>query len=340
MAMSDEERTEFTDSAKLMSAEELRNMKGDDAEQDAIIDQILGTGKQVEVKDPAADDDAHPNPDNKRVEPDTKTDPDEKEEQDEEDEEDDDPPAATTDPAPDAAAQAAADAAAATAQADAQAAAPAVEIPKLDLSFLDADYKAQLAALDTDKAAKFKALMDGELSAEDYAKAESEYFARRDALRDTKAANAAWFTDVHNFRVQTLQSDGVNYFDEKMNDALDDWVKRLAVKPDMADKSETEILQLAHKKVMAEFDITPQGKAAPAAVSSAAAPAAPAAKPNKTRAPDLSNLPPTIGGLPAAATTDPRDDGEFAHLDNLTGMEYERALARLTPDQKARYEAA
>ena len=32
-----------------------------------------------------------------------------------------------------------------------------------------------------------------------------------------------------------------------------------------------------------------------------------------------------------------RDSGEFAHLDRLTGVEYDRAFAKLTPEQRSRY---
>ncbi len=49
--------------------------------------------------------------------------------------------------------------------------------------------------------------------------------------------------------------------------------------------------------------------------------------------------PPTLGRLPSAATPDPGGD-EFSHLDKLGGMDAERALARLTPEQLDRYLAA
>lgn len=46
--------------------------------------------------------------------------------------------------------------------------------------------------------------------------------------------------------------------------------------------------------------------------------------------------PPTLGGIPAAAMPDPGGD-EFGHLDRLTGIDAERALAKLSPDQLERY---
>lgn len=44
--------------------------------------------------------------------------------------------------------------------------------------------------------------------------------------------------------------------------------------------------------------------------------------------------PPTLGVVP---TVDSNGPGEFAHLDRLTGIEYEKALSRLNPDQRERY---
>lgn len=47
--------------------------------------------------------------------------------------------------------------------------------------------------------------------------------------------------------------------------------------------------------------------------------------------------PPTLSVVPVAA---PNESGEFAALDRLKGLEYERALSKLTPDQQSRYLAA
>lgn len=57
------------------------------------------------------------------------------------------------------------------------------------------------------------------------------------------------------------------------------------------------------------------------------------------RKPDLSKIPKTLGDLPSAAIED-ADGGEFSHLDKLTGMDLERALAKLSPEQVERYRIA
>lgn len=67
-----------------------------------------------------------------------------------------------------------------------------------------------------------------------------------------------------------------------------------------------------------------------------AAPAAAAAK--APTALDGVAIPKTLEGLPAAeAHAD--TSGEFAAVDKLDGMEYENAIARMTPEQKSRYMA-
>lgn len=55
-----------------------------------------------------------------------------------------------------------------------------------------------------------------------------------------------------------------------------------------------------------------------------------------SRKPNLTEVPPTLGNLPAAESSETGAD-EFAHLDKLSGMDLEQALARLTPEQTDRY---
>lgn len=206
----------------------------------------------------------------------------------------------------------------------------------LDLTPVNQQYEAQLAALDQRKAEQFKLLMDGEITAEEYAKVESQYMRDRDAARDSKLEAESWFRDVHAFKSRVLKEDGINYqTDPEKAAAWDDWVKRLANNPANAAKDGAWFLEQAHKKVLIEFADVIGKKATPAA------PADKNVARNKGRAPKLDAIPPTLGGIPAAAETEAGDDGEFAHLDKLAqkgGMEFERALARLTPDQKDRYE--
>lgn len=342
MAMTTEQTAEFNASLSLLGAEELRAMKGDDPEEDALIDTILNAGKAVEMK----------------VKPATRDDDDDKSPsaaatlaKEKEDNEDDEDPPATAVPANAGVDQATLDAAATKSTVEPAAAAAedlaapeikdvSAEIPALDLNPLNTEYNNGIAELDAAKAEKLAALMAGDIDAAAYAKYEADYMNGRDQLREKRADQREWFTDVHNFKLEIARTVGINYdTDLKKAEALNDWCMRLAKKPENAGRDDKLILRDAHQKVMAEFGLNVASAAAAPAVAKPV-PAA-AAKPAKAgRAPDLSTLPPSIGGLPAAAETEAGDGGEFSSLDKLTGMEYEQALARLSPNQKNRYEMA
>lgn len=337
MALTQDETTELKEAFSLLSADELRAQLGDDPDHDALIQSMLDDGKAVEVKGKAADADDTPAPAAKKADA-TASD----------DDGDDDDPEATGfvdehgNPVPDPNAAPAAAATTqddATAQPDTTTDQPAVELAPLDLSFLDAKYTEKLQALDTTKAEAFAKLMDGEITAADYSKVETDYFNQRDALRDDKALERQWWSDVHKFQAEAVRTSGINYqADPEKNSALDDWVKRLSDKPEHADKPATWFLQEAHKKVMAEFDIAPIAQKTGNLPDKNVADGKKVA-PKPVRAPKLDNIPPTLGGLPVSADSGAGDAGEFSHLDRLTGMDFERALAKMTPDQKARYEA-
>lgn len=61
-----------------------------------------------------------------------------------------------------------------------------------------------------------------------------------------------------------------------------------------------------------------------------------AAKPRQPKTPNLSAVPKTLATMPAAELPE-TGGGEFAHLDKLDGLDLERALAKLSPEQEARY---
>jgi hypothetical protein len=255
---------------------------------------------------------------------------------------DDDDDKADLDPAKKAAddqsgADAEADAAAAAAkQADDDAAATQAA---LDLSPLQAAYKARLDAIAAEKSAAFKKYNDGEITPEEYAAADEKAANDRDAARDDLQSNTAWFREVHAFKGDVIKE--INY-DKPENaekfSSFDDWVKRLGSKPENADKPARWFLEEAHKKVKLEYGAADAASAAPQSkTGKAAEPQKTTGKPGK-KAPDLTKIPPTVGGLPSAAEEQADgDSGEFAHLDGLSGMALERALAKLSPEQEERY---
>jgi hypothetical protein len=335
MTLSTEEAAELTATYNLMSADELRAQLGDSDDEDALINAVLDGGRAVETKagktlQDAADDDAgddDPAPAKKPVATDEDDDGDE-----DGDEDGDQTPAAKV---IDADAGKIDDSVIDGAELITEVTDLSANVPALDLRAVDDRFTTALAALDEAKAQKLQDMMDGTIDAKEYSKADAEYMRDRDALKDQRADEIEWFGIVHAFQVDAARN-GVNYSaDAEKMSALDDWVKRLSTKPENADRPGKWFLEQAHKKVMSEFDIPmPGAKAAPAA-----APAKPAAPKKAGRAPNLEGIPPSLGGLPAAAETEAGDAGEFSGIDKLSGMAYERALASLTPEQKARYEA-
>jgi len=197
----------------------------------------------------------------------------------------------------------------------------------------------KMRALNEDKAKAFKQFTDGEIDASAYAQAEQNYLDQRDQLRSAKEraelANSMkeqteqqrWMWEVDQFKKTALRADGVDYKEDKFNNALDRWVKVLAADPENAEQSGEWLLNEAHKNVMLQYGVT---KPATAAAASAAAA-------RQGRQPDLSKIPPAnLAKVPAAAEGD-SGSSEFAHLDNLEGIALERALAKMSSEQQERY---
>lgn len=337
-----EAQQELHDAYKLLSAEELRGMLGDDEDTDAAINAILGNGRAVEVKGGTREIDEDGDG-NERTHHSIGASDDDGEDDEEAGEGDEGASA------PAGAEQSDAEAAAAeVAEAPAAEAAPAVDagelgdahsdaLAPLDLGVVDARYRTALDALKEEKASKLQQMLDGEIEPAEYSKYESEYEDKRDALKEQRAGEAEWLGQVHAFKAEALKDTGINYdTDTEKSVAFDDWLKRLAANPANEHRDEAWFLAHAHKKVMAEFDIAPKAEAKQEAGALAkAAPAKPAAP--APRKPNLAAVPPTLGGLPVAAPNDAGDAGEFSHLDNLSGMAYEKAIAKLTPEQRDRY---
>lgn len=117
--------------------------------------------------------------------------------------------------------------------------------------------------------------------------------------------------------------------------ALNTAVVSLANAPENANRTGTWILNKAHKEVakimtpqVAPGVKVPEGGEKPGGKQDAGK--------QPTRKADLKSVPRTLAGAPAADLDTP-GKGEFDDLDNLTGLDYENALARLTPEQQAKY---
>jgi hypothetical protein len=241
------------------------------------------------------------------------------------------------------------------AAAAAPAAAPAADQPIVFTATAPEDAAEQVKTLRAEKAAEFKRLMDGEITPEQYSAKEDEILGKiTDIDRAvTKAETAADFTvqqaqrsylgKVNATLDAAKKEDGIDYRapeNKHLHEDLDRTVKFLANDPSNADKPEQWFLDKAHSMVKAMHGL---GKAAPAGGAGAAAAAgagaaAAAAQTRSGKGPNLDGLPPSLRNVPAAAGSD--DGGEFAHLNTLTGMALERAIAKMTPEQQQRWAEA
>lgn len=202
------------------------------------------------------------------------------------------------------------------------------------------DFDAQMQIFDQRRNDMVQKFRDGEITLEDYLTQDRALKVEEDRVRDKEReasvmekmneqnATRTWFENVETFISHIQKTDGINYKNATLNAALDAAVKALANEKDNADKPQAWFLTEAHKRVMADLGIARRD----------AAPKKEEQKPKKEeRKPDLRNVPKTLSRVPAAAPNNPRGDDEFGHLEKLDGIELERALAKLSPEQEARY---
>jgi len=228
---------------------------------------------------------------------------------------------------------------------------PVTAMPLLDVQ-VPADLDDQITAARTERRDLMRKFSEGELTDEEYQTQLDAAEQKLDSLKDTKraaefnqrvaqanekAVMESWKASVNGFFKSVKDTDGIDYANNRvLNSALDTVVKDLATMKDDAgnlvhgDKPQRWFLKEAHRQVKDNFAIVtvPKGSAKPADKPAASKAAA-------GKAPDLSKVPPSISRAPAASASD--DGGEFAHLEGLSGMAIERAVARMTPEQQARW---
>lgn len=207
----------------------------------------------------------------------------------------------------------------------------AVEVP--------ADAAEQIKALKAEDAEAFKKLIDGEMEPDAYQAIKDRTEAAIDDLK-TKAMTAAIFQQANaqateqaaaqewkraeNAAMNTFKAEGIDYRGKPaLLAAYNTTLKALADDAKNANRDAPWFLAEAHRLTKAELGIVTAPKPTP--------------KPGDRRNPlaDV-EIPPTLRGAPAAATS-AIDTDEFSHMRGLGGIELERAVAKLTPDQLDRY---
>lgn len=204
------------------------------------------------------------------------------------------------------------------------------------------DLDEQLAAIATEEAALAQRMKDGDIDVADFMteqKRLSKEAAKLEGKRDQAAsfeelnrqnAEQEWQWTVERFMRKVKKAEGVDYRgDAEKGQDFDGFVKVLAANPKNSDKDMEWFLVEAHKRTKALHGVTDK---------------APEAKPDEKK-PDgkpAGRKAPTAG-MPATLALVPGGDGpgdmgdEFSDLDALDGLEYEMALAKMTPAQRERY---
>jgi len=234
-------------------------------------------------------------------------------------------------------------------------------VPKLHAEEIK-DAQTQLDALTQQKADLRKQYADGDLTLDELMAKTDEVNGQitdltvrvrqaEFAANNNKAnAQARWEEDQEEF-----YGDHPEYDETKnpaMWGALNETVKSLAREETSAGRSGRWILNEAHKRVQKVL----KGETPAAEDGGAGDGANKGGKPDKgadagkiedkgkqagTKGkkpvkPDMKGVPQTLSGLPAAAGSEV-SGGEFDYLEKLSGVEYEAALAKLSPEQQARY---
>jgi hypothetical protein len=201
-----------------------------------------------------------------------------------------------------------------------------------------ADAKAKIDELQKEEKAAFKRLMDGEIEAEAYQEIKDRVGNEVDALK-TAALTAHIFSQA-NVQAQeqaarnewnkaevsamnSFKDEGIDYRAKPaLLAAYNTHLKSLGADPKNERRDAAWFLTEAHKLTKADLGIT-------------TATPTPAAR-KDVRAVDPAEIPPTLRGVPAAATGAVNSD-EFAHMRNLDGLALEKAVAGMNDAQRERW---
>ena len=204
---------------------------------------------------------------------------------------------------------------------------------------LPADFQEQISATHDAQRDLLQKFQDGELEVSEYAAELSKITEQRDALVAARikaeisqemaeqASAREWQQSVNRFIDRVAKDEQVNYrTDAARARDLDTFVRLLANDPENAQQSSEWFLQEAHKLVNARRGTVtatkddPQPRPAP-------------------RKPDLKAVPKTLAHVPGS--DGPGDVGdEFVNVDALEGLDFESAIARMTPAQREKYARA
>ncbi|WP_448677190.1 hypothetical protein [Delftia acidovorans] len=201
---------------------------------------------------------------------------------------------------------------------------------------LPADYDAQVKANKDAVAAARAKFNEGELEQTELDAELDRLQDERDTLRDLKtratvsaemqqqSTHQAWNNTINTFFEEAAQSAELGIVDYRKDAAkqadLDAMVRALGAAPGNEHKPMRWFLEEGHRRVVALHGIATTKKPA-----------------DVRRKPDASAVVTNLADVPGGAgDADPVSD-EFAELDKLTGLDYERALAGMSEEKRERY---
>lgn len=201
---------------------------------------------------------------------------------------------------------------------------------------LPADYDAQVKANKDAVAAARAKFNEGELEQAELDAELDRLQDERDHLRDMKtratvsaemqqqSTHQAWTATINGFFEEAAQSAELGIVDYRKDAAkqadLDAMVRALGAAPGNEHKPMRWFLEEGHRRVVALHGIATTKKPA-----------------DVRRKPDASAVVTNLADVPGGAgDADPVSD-EFAELDKLTGLDYERALAGMSEEKRDRY---
>ncbi len=185
-----------------------------------------------------------------------------------------------------------------------------------------------------------RSLNDGDIDADEYEAKLDELEDKRDSLRDLKNRASiaeemrqqsqadAWLDAINTFVADAAKSPELGIIDYTKDTAkqaeFDTFLRAIAAQPGNENRASRWLLEEAHKRMVVLHSI-PTTAAKPGAVN---------------RKPDTSKVVNTLADVPGGAGDADPISNEFAELDKLEGLDYERALSELkthSPEKHARY---
>jgi len=197
----------------------------------------------------------------------------------------------------------------------------------------DADQR--LAQIGNDMKHLREKFHDGDIDLDEYEAERTKLDDERNDLRmsmrlheaEVKGRQQAMLNQFYQQRDNFFEQNADLYKTERVKGMFQQIVQEIAAKPENANQTADFFITEADKQLRSDFGIPapganeqPEGKR----------------RARKKSARDRANVPPNIGDAPAAEIPE-TSTSEFAHLEKLSGMELERALAKLTPEQQERY---